>query len=186
MFSESTYARGSGKRGIHINGVKHTIWSNYDIDYKDWLEDLESDYPNITEEEKYELVDEINNSYLDDERINLDIELGNEIIILADLGLWDGRHSGYKLIKSGNIKDCLYSDCDYADWYVDTDGDMKCNAYHHDGCNHYVYRTWKAKTSEKQKREFLNNVYNGTATSEDAARYTKSIGKVVSKVYGWK
>lgn len=163
---------------------KHIIWSS-EIDYDDWLEDLESDYPNITEEEKYELVDEINSSYLDDERVNLNVEVGNEIIVLADLGLWDGHHSGYKIIKSGNIADCLYSDCDYNTWYVE-DGEMKCEAIHHDGTNHYTYRTWKAKTSEKQKKDFLNNVYNGTATSDDVSRYTKSIGKAVCKVYGWK
>ena len=51
---------------------RHIIWSN-DIDYDDWREDLEEQYPDLTEAERMELMYELNGDYLDDERSNLDM-----------------------------------------------------------------------------------------------------------------
>ena len=97
---------------------RHIIWSN-DIDYDDWREDLEEQYPDLTETERMELMYELNGDYLDDERSNLDIQLSRPILVVGDLGLWHGRRMGYKEILSGNIRDCLYSerDMDYSTWY---------------------------------------------------------------------
>ena len=67
---------------------------------------------------------EINNDYLGDERMNLNIQLDRPILVIGDLGLWNGRRSGYKEIESGNIRDCLYADTDYSTWYVDRLGDL--------------------------------------------------------------
>lgn len=89
---------------------KYIVWQNYNIDpeeedYKDFLEEY---YPDVTnEEEKYYIIKELNYQYLDDERACLDILLDNDIIILADIGLWDGRRRGYKELHSNNIADCL-------------------------------------------------------------------------------
>ena len=47
---------------------------------------------------------EINNRYLDDERVNLNIQLDQPILVIADLGLWNGRRTGYQEISSGNIR----------------------------------------------------------------------------------
>ena len=98
---------------------KYLIWSNYSLDYEDWREDLEVEYPELSEQEREEKMYERNSEYLDDERMNLDIQLDKPILVIVDLGLWNGRYSGYKEIKSGNIKDCLFSECDYVTWYVD-------------------------------------------------------------------
>ena len=100
---------------------RHLIWSNYDLDYEDWRDDLEEDHPELTEDERMALMYEINNRYLDDERVNLNIQLDQPILVIADLGLWNGRRTGYQEISSGNIRDCLYSgrDIEYATWYVD-------------------------------------------------------------------
>lgn len=92
---------------------KYLIWSNYSLDYEDWREDLEAEYPELSEQEREEKMYERNGEYLDDERMNLDIQLDKPILVIVDLGLWNGRYSGYKEIKSGNIKDCLSSECDY-------------------------------------------------------------------------
>lgn len=115
---------------------RHIIWSN-DIDYDDWREDLEEQYPDLTEAERMDLMYELNGDYLDDERSNLDIQLSRPILVVGDLGLWHGRRMGYKEIPSGNIRDCLYSerDMDYSTWYVDKNGDFRCDAIHHDGAN---------------------------------------------------
>ena len=83
---------------------RHIIWSN-DIDYDDWREDLEEQYPDLTEAERMELMYELNGDYLDDERSNLDIQLSRPILVVGDLGLWHGRRMGYKEIPSGHIRD---------------------------------------------------------------------------------
>ncbi len=119
---------------------RHVIWSDYDLDFDDWRADLEEEFPGLSEEKLIMMMYERNGEYLCDERVNLSIQLDQPIIIIADLGLWDGRHRGYKEIESGNIADCLYSDMDYNTWYVDKHGDLRCDAVHHDGTNHYLYR----------------------------------------------
>ena len=36
--------------------------------------------------------------WFDDEMINLDKKLNGKILIIADLGLWDGHKSAYKIV----------------------------------------------------------------------------------------
>lgn len=128
--------------------AKHIIWSNYGLDYEDWREDLEAEYPSLSENERLFLMYEINSEYLNDERMNLNVQLSQPILMVGDLELWDGQRTGYKEIKSGNIRDCLYGDTDYSTWYVDRLGDLRCEAIHHDGTNHYLYRVYKDGVSE--------------------------------------
>lgn len=166
---------------------KHVIWSNMDIDIKDWSDFLEEEYPEITDTNKqYELCCDLNNDYLDDERTNLNITLNNDIIVIADLGLWNGHHCGYKRITN-NISDCLYdNDCAYAEWYVDRYNELRFTGYHHDGCNTYLYRVYKDNVTDDQKYLFEDKLYNGTATKNDMYRYTTSVGKYIADVYGWR
>lgn len=163
----------------------HLIWSNNSLDYDDWRDNLEAEYPELTERERIDLMYEINNSYLDDERVNLNIQLPRPILVIGDIGRWNGRVSGYKEIPSGNIRDCLYSDCDYTTWFVDKLGDLRCDAIHHDGANHYLYRVYKDGATEEQIDRLKSKIYNGTATREDITRVTKRLGDVIGKVYGW-
>lgn len=165
---------------------KLVVWSNEDLDLDDWREDLLADHPDYSEDELYRLMCETNDEYLNDERMNLDIVLKQPILVIADLGLWNGRKSGYKELKSGNIKDCLYTSCDYATWYVNSDGDFCCDAIHHDGTNHYLYRTYRSGVTEWQKAALTVKLYNGAATWEDIDRVTRRIGPEICKVYGWK
>ena len=163
----------------------HLIWSNYDLDYEDWRDDLEAEYPELSEDERYYKMLEINRDYLDDERMNLNIQLSQPILVIADLGLWTGRHSGYKEILSGNIRDCLYSENDYTTWYVDKDGDFRCDDVHHDGTNHYLYRVFKDSASDVQREDLLDKIYRGIATPTDIDRVTRRLGDEIGKVYGW-
>lgn len=168
---------------------EHTIWSNIDIkleDWKDYLDDykennLDED-ENFDEDLQYELVTDLNNDYLDDERMNLNVQLNNPILVIGDLGLWNGRVSAYKIINSGNIKDILYDDADYIRWY--SDGyNIKCKAIHHDGTNYYEYR-------EIKNIDNIHNLTEKLLNQEEVSRdminqYTKSILPYVKKVYGW-
>lgn len=131
---------------------------------------------------------ELNNEYLDDERMNLDIQLDKPILVIVNFSIRNGRYSGYgyKEIKSGNIKDCLSSECDYVTWYVDRLGDMRCDAVHHDSTSHYLYRVFKSEVSDTRKKNFLKKVLRGTVTRADITRTTQRLGDKIADVYGWK
>lgn len=163
----------------------NTIWSNENLDYEDWQEFLEEEYPELTTEERIMEMYERNNSYLDDERCNLDIQLSQPILVIGDLGRWNGRVMGYKEIPSGNIRDCLCSDTDYSTWYMDRLGDLRCRAIHHDGTNHYLYRTYKDGVTPAQIDRLKEKIYCGTATRADITRLTRRLGDEIAKVYGW-
>lgn len=163
---------------------RHVIWSS-DVDVDDYKEWLEEEYPDASETEKWELAEEANDMRLDDERENLNIQLNDDILVIANLGLWNGRHSGYKVLSSGNIKDCLYSNADYNTWYLDDRGDLCCDAVHHDGTNYYTYREWKPGVSEVQKENLLDKIYYGKATRRDITRVTRRLGDDIARVYGW-
>jgi len=165
---------------------KKVIWSNYNLDYEDWKDFFDDEYPDLDEDKRINLMYELNNEYLDDERMNLDIPVSEEIIVLGDLGLWDGRKSGYKEIHGHSIKDCLYTDTDYATWYLDGRGDLCCEAIHHDGTNHYLYRVFKPDVSDTRKENFLEKVLRGTVTRADITRTTQRLGDKIAEVYGWK
>lgn len=168
-----------------MNKDDHLIWSDYHLDYDDWKDDLEEEFPDLSEHERVQMMYERNNSYLDDERCNLNIQMAMPIIIIGDLGLWNGRRTGYKEISSGNIRDCLYSDTDYTTWYVDRLGDLRCDAVHHDGTNHYLYRAFKPSVSEAQMERLKEKIYDGSVTRADITRVTMRLGDAIGKVYGW-
>ena len=95
------------------------IWSNEYLDWNDWKDAFDEDYSECSEDEKYRLMEDLNGDYLDDERMNMDVSVGTPIIVIADIGKWDGRHTGYREIESGNLRDCLYTELDGVTWYVD-------------------------------------------------------------------
>ena len=166
--------------------MEHIIWSNTDIDVKNWSDFLQEEYPEVTDpNEQYELCCDMNYAYLYDERDNLYKVLPNPIICIADLGRWNGRSMGYKMIESCNISDCLYDpECDYCKWYVDRYNDLRFTGAHHDGNNHYLYRELR-DLSDKQMENFLDKLHTGKLTRRDIRRYTTSVGSHVNKVYGW-
>lgn len=168
-----------------MTDTDHVIWSNHHIDYEDWREYMEEEFPDLSDDERYYKMLEINDGYLDDERMNLDIQLSQPILLIADLGLWNGHHSGYKEIQSGNIKDCLYPHHDYATFFVDRLGDLRCEDIHHDGTNRYLYRVFKDSATDEQRYNLEKKLFLGTATQADITRVTQRLGDAIGKVYGW-
>ena len=118
--------------------------------------------------------------------MNLDIQYNQPIIIIGDLGLWNGRARGYKDVSSGNIKDCLHSDTDMSEWFLDEKGDLRAEAAHHDGTNYYLYRVFKDNVTEEQIEDFKDKIYHGTLTEKDIEKYTHRLGDDIAKVYGIK
>lgn len=169
---------------------KHIIWSNMNLDVEDWRDDYKEscenndmEYDPEDELAIYEWMMETNNAYLDDERINLDKIVDGRILVIADLGRWNGRSSGYKIIDSCNIKDILHSDCDDMEWYGDG-YNIRSVGHHHDGTNYCLYRVIR---ENRNIDNLLDAIYSGEEiTSSKLNYYTKSLYKDVAKIYGWR
>lgn len=173
-----------------------TIW-NSQIQIEDWRDFLKEEFPDkdpetlLSDGEAFDLAYVTNQEYLEDERRNLDIDMGNPIIVIGDLGLWDGRKPAVDILLDGNIKDCLrsrvraYSDCH---WYLDRYGDLRCDEAHHDGVNHYLYRMVKPTQTGKldcRIENLVDKIMTKVLTREDLLAYTKRLGDPIAEVYGW-
>ena len=106
------------------------------------------------------------------------VVLDNRCICIADLGLWNGRKMGYKML-SNNLGSCLFvgRDCDYVEFYIDGRNNLRSNQVHHDGTNRLLFRELKSNISDATLKTFLIKLYTGTATSKDITRYSTSVGK---------
>ena len=164
--------------------AKKIIWTS-EINMEDWKEFLEEEYPEVKDEnEQYNLVRDYIVSNLEDERENLNIPTNGKILIIADLGLWNGRRTGYKFVDRKNINAILKSDCDDVEWYCDG-YNIKATAHHHDGTNYYEYREVR-EGKEDSIENLLNRLYYGKPVSRKMINYyTKSIAPQVNAVYGW-
>lgn len=163
----------------------NNIWSNLNFD--NLKDDLREEYPDASENELYQLAEERNEEYLDDQRNNLGgIVLAKPIIAIADLGLWYGHRSAYRVIKSGKISDCLFSDNgDYTTWFVDHMGNFRAEEIHHDGVNHILYRGIKPGISEASLNRLLNRIYNQEEFKSLLSNCTFRLGDLIGDVYGW-
>lgn len=170
---------------------KFEIWnSQFNAeDYADFIEEDRELNPHLYEGNDedsviFQRIDELNQSYLDDERVNLDIQLEHPILVIADLGLWYGRKTGYKVIRSGNIRDILYaqvSGLSEQHWYCGG-YNIRCDECHHDGTNHYIYREMKEDVSMDC---FMERLLDAPENQQNLLkRYTRSIAKDVGRVYG--
>lgn len=65
---------------------RHIIWSDIHLDFEDWRADLEEQYPDLSEDELIQKMYEINSDYLGDERMNLNVQLSQPILVVADIG----------------------------------------------------------------------------------------------------
>lgn len=169
--------------------MKHMIWNNtewLEEDFHDIMNNLDQyDIEPGDESSAWELAHEWNDENLQDETTNLNVEVGT-IIVFANLGLWNGRHTAYKTLKSGNLKDCLSVCCgDYIEWFVDDSGDVIVRDTHHDGTNVYTFRALR-KLTDTQIENFYDKLDYEGVDSKTIKRYTRRLGDYVANVYGWK
>ena len=166
-----------------VVNFEYVIWTNEGLEWEDWADDYEGEYSELSDEKKFELMNELNNDGLEDARHTMDIYVGSPIIVIADLELWDGRHGGYKIIESGYLRDCMYSDLDGVTWYVDGRGDIRMEGCHHDGRNYYLYRKLREDTGYVEMEEFLSKILNRTMTEEDLEKATERLGDILEKLF---
>lgn len=183
----------SGKK--HYNMKRYPIWSNLNLDVDDWIESYKEhleindlDVPEeIDENDVYQYMEETNWLYLADERANLSrLETEGEIVAIADLGFWNGRTMGYK-VYDHKVSHCLrlLDSCDYAEFYVEGN-DLKSTQYHHDSHHCIRFRELKPNLSLQQANNFFRKLIDNKCSERDILRYTRSIGKQIKEVYGWK
>ena len=125
---------------------RHIIWSDISLDLDDWRESLEELYPGYSDDELYDIMVKSNAENLYDERVNLNIQLSQPIIVI---------------------------------------GDLRADAVHHDGTNHYLYRVFKDGVTDTQIENLQVKIYNGKATRADITRVTKRLGDEIAEVYGF-
>lgn len=126
----------------------------------------------------------INADYYDCEKMNLDQILPGQVLVIADLGLWNGRRQGYR-VMGNNLNDILKSHVNGAsDMCIFGDGyNVRADESHHDGENHYMYRLIR---SDKNPQPLLDAIYAGREISSALLnRYTKSVFPYVANIYGW-
>jgi hypothetical protein len=154
------------------------------------MEDVERDYlenwedtengeysdQNITDR----IYDSINLQYEDEECL-LNKELDGRVIAIADLGLWYGRRTGYKIL-SRNLNSILDSiACDefrvYADRY-----NVRAEGYHHDGHHYIEYRELR---EDRNYQILLDKLYSQEEVSrQEINYYTRSLRGRVREIYG--
>lgn len=167
---------------------EYLIWDS-EPNFEDWKDDLQSEYPDATEEELYRIMYETNSEYLNNERANLSgIYLPNGICAVADLGLWNGRHPGFIKYPVNTVKDCLRSHVNgdsHVRFYVDAKGELRTREAHHDGTNWYWFRAYKPGVTDDQKHYLNNMVYAGEDYEPYLRRITFRLGDLIGDVYGW-
>ena len=172
--------------------MKHTtIWKSYGMYSSKEVEELEQyERENLKENgfDDYETVDVTDSIYesidmsFDDETSNLYRVLDGRILAIADMGLWNGRRSGYKILGN-NLNEVLTCGigCDEKEIYCDS-YNVLARGYHHDGTNYVEFRELKEDTNYDVLLEKLYN--NEEVTREDVRKYTKSLRPYVKQVYG--
>lgn len=162
--------------------MKRTIWQNINLEVEDWKDFLEEYHPDVDDEyEQMDLIREMNSEYLWDERANLNKKIDGRILVLGDIGRWNGRFNGYKILDD-NISSILETDCDYCEWY--SDGyNIKFKGIHHDGKNYYTYRVIR---EDRNIDNLLDDIYDGKEISRKKLNYyTKSLHSYIAEIYGW-
>ena len=164
---------------------KRIIWSNKDIDFEQWKQALieyhnEMNYSNpeyVFDDEVWNFIDESLSNQFDDERMNLNVKTEGRVVAIADVGLWNGRRQGYRILGA-NVNEIFRISEDYNEYYSDGHN-IKATCTHHDGVNYVEYRVIREDRN-------IDNLFNGEEiTRKRLNYYTKSLLPYVKAVYGW-
>lgn len=170
--------------------MKFVIWSDANVDWEKWREEIEAEYPEMSADEALELAYETNADYFGDEILNLAIPLSGEVLAIADLGLWFGRRAASKEISPKTVGDILATQCDSdavcETWMLNGVGDLCYEYHHHDGTNRIIYREIKPDVTPARIENLRRKIALGTAKRSDITRLTSSLGPRVKSVYGWR
>ena len=173
---------------------KHTtIWKSYGMyDLKE-MEQAEQDArehlrengfteEEITEEQVTQRVYDDIDLFFDDEQSNLFKILDGRILCIADMGLWNGRRTGYKILGN-NLNEILTTGigCDEKEIYCDA-YNVYAQGYHHDGRNHVEFREIR---EDRNIDNLTDKLYSGIpVTRREINYYTKSLKPYIKEIFG--
>lgn len=120
--------------------------------------------------------------WFDDEKLNLSKKLDGRILAIANMGLWNGRRAGYKILGN-NLNEVLTSSigCDEKEVYCDA-YNVCALGYHHDGYNTVEFREIR---EDRNIENLLDKIYNNEPiTRRELNYYTKSLRSYIKQIYG--
>ena len=177
------------KLTIKINKVNE-IWnsSTYNWDKEEMKQEYEELNGEIPSEEVLDrFIEDTNDMFLDDERSNVEFyekQYGAKTyVVLADLGLWNGRAEGGKIIKGlwNAISKCFE---DYNHIY-EYRRRLYVDAIHHDGTNHFQIKEltpvgidYMENHPYMSDRELHQRLFKDSHYSHEVT--------IFKKMYGWK
>ena len=170
---------------------KHTtIWKSYGMYSLEEMEQAEQiakerleEFEDTTTDVDTAVYEDID-MWFDDEKLNLNKELDGRILAIANMGLWNGRRAGYKILGH-NLNEVLTSTigCDDKEIYCDA-YNVCALGYHHDGYNTVEFREIR---EDRDIDRLLNKIYmNEPVTRKEINYYTKSLRPYIKEVYGIK
>lgn len=173
--------------------MKHIIFENYETFSEDNIRLAKytligNGIDNPSDDDINNLLAEMESDWYMTEKENLkSYDNGSTIIVIANLCLWNGR---YVLVKGDKTSlACSLetgNDIEYFETFVDSNGDLRQRATHHDGTNSLLFRYWKDGVSEVQKDNFMEKCVSGNLKKWDISRYTRKAGLAIAECYGWK
>lgn len=164
------------KKYVVVSDMYSTIYNDV------VMEDLKEFYPDASDELLDELASDL---YFGNRRLLMntfaDTIFPTDVICIADLGLWNGRHQAYRVYDAPTLDELFTSgqDIDEAEWYINEYNDLCCNAYHHDGTNHLLYRQIRSEMGHKARENLYSKILSNTLTRKDINHYTLPIGQIV-------
>lgn len=166
---------------------KRVIWSNMNLELDEHWQEEYKDFCQVNgikqgdEQAAYNWMVAANDIYFEDDYASLNVCTGGKVLVIADLGRWDGRRPGYK-ISTANLNTILDIPCD--NFEVFSDGhNIRATGCHHDGQDFYLFRAIREGVDVEP---LLDAIYNGEYISEQKLNYyTRSLLPDVAKVYGW-
>lgn len=164
---------------------KHVIFSDDACQYndyeKDYLENREDYEP---EEYSWDRFNKDINCWLEDEQANLNWQIGGTIVAIANLGFWNGRRAGYKIVGS-KLSDIFKCAQDGNEYYCDQD-DCCATCSHHDGTHYITYRVIKAEDMDKVEKLLDKMAYEDSSYEADVYKHTHSLMPYIADIFGWK
>lgn len=170
--------------------MEHNIFNNADYvdfdQYKEILiserEEQEFDNPeDVRDIDVYNFISECEEDDFECEKMNLNKLLSNRVIAVADLGFWNGRKQGYKIL-SNNLNSIFNIGEDINKWY-DDGKDVRGIFSHHDGTHYVLFRElreWRTQTN------FLERILSGEKIPIKTLNYfTSSLHPYMKEIYGW-
>lgn len=172
---------------------KHTtIWKSYGMYSLKEMEQAEKEckeflsevYPEIEQTEEnviQEIYHDIDVSFEDAES-NLFKILDGRILCIADLGFWNGRRSGYKILGN-NLNEILTTGigCDEKEIYCDA-YNVYAQGYHHDGRNYVEFREIR---EDRNIENLTDKIFsNQPITRREINYYTRSLRPYIKEIFG--